>query len=203
MILVSPEHIASYTQAGWWSEQTIGELFLQTAARQPEAPAVIDAPNRPQISGDAPLSWRWQDVLTQTGRLVALFAAQGLRKDDVVVMQLPNCAEMHAIYLACALTGVVVSPVPVQYREHELEHILALTAPRVGFTVSFGMSDNAVKPVDNRLAAHLGFRPQDNSEPFRTAVEAKTPPPDPKAPAVQHLGGWFVDLGHPDDGAAK
>jgi acyl-CoA synthetase (AMP-forming)/AMP-acid ligase II len=127
MILVSPEHIASYTQAGWWSEQTIGELFLQTAARQPEAPAVIDAPNRPQISGDAPLSWRWQDVLTQTGRLVALFAAQGLRKDDVVVMQLPNCAEMHAIYLACALTGVVVSPVPVQYRAHELDHILQIT----------------------------------------------------------------------------
>jgi uronate dehydrogenase len=30
-------------------------------------------------------------------------------------------------------------------------------------------------------------------------MEAKTPPPDPKAPAVQHLGGWFVDLGHPDD----
>lgn len=79
----------------------------------------------------------------------------------------------------------------------------ALTAPRVGFTVSFGMSDNAVKPVDNRLAAHLGFCPQDNTEPFRAAVEAKTPPPDPKAPAVQHLGGWFVDLGHPDDEAAK
>jgi len=131
MILVSPEHIASYTQAGWWSEQTIGELFLQTAARQPEAPAVIDAPNRPQISGDAPLSWRWQDVLTQTGRLVALFAAQGLRKDDVVVMQLPNCAEMHAIYLACALTGVVVSPVPVQYRAHELDHILQITGAQV------------------------------------------------------------------------
>jgi uronate dehydrogenase len=78
----------------------------------------------------------------------------------------------------------------------------ALTAPRVGFTVSFGMSDNAVKPVDNRLAGHLGYRPQDNTERFRTAVEAKTPVPDPKAPAVQALGGWFVDLGHPDDEAA-
>ena len=79
----------------------------------------------------------------------------------------------------------------------------ALTAPRVGFTVSFGISDNAVKPVDNRLANHLGYLPQDNSEAFRAAVEARTPVPDPKAPAVQHLGGWFVDLGHPDDEAAK
>lgn len=75
----------------------------------------------------------------------------------------------------------------------------ALTAPRLGFTVSFGISDNAVKPVDNRLAGHLGFHPQDNTEPFRAALEASLPTPDPKAPAVQHLGGWFVDLGHPDD----
>jgi uronate dehydrogenase len=79
----------------------------------------------------------------------------------------------------------------------------ALTAPRVGFTVAFGMSDNTVKPVDNRLAAHLGFHPQDSTEPFRAAVEARTPQPDPTAPSVQCLGGWFVDLGHPDDGVAK
>jgi len=77
----------------------------------------------------------------------------------------------------------------------------ALTAPRVGFTLSFGMSDNAVKPVDNRLAAHLGFHPQDSTEPHRAAVEARTPAPDPKAAAVQCLGGWFVDLGHPDEAA--
>lgn len=75
----------------------------------------------------------------------------------------------------------------------------ALTAPRVGFTVSFGLSDNTVKPVDNRLAAHLGFHPQDNTEAYRAAVEARTPVLDPKAPAVQYLGGWFVDLGHPND----
>lgn len=77
----------------------------------------------------------------------------------------------------------------------------SLTAPRVGFTVSFGMSDNKVKPVDNRLAGHLGFHPQDSTEPYRAAVEAAKPPLDGKAPATTALGGWFVDLGHPDDEA--
>lgn len=75
----------------------------------------------------------------------------------------------------------------------------ALTAPRVGFTVSFGISDNKEKPVDNRLAGHLGFLPQDNTERFRAAMEARTPVPDPKAPQVQCLGGYFVEMGHPDD----
>lgn len=78
----------------------------------------------------------------------------------------------------------------------------ALTAPRVGFTVSFGISDNREKPVDNRLAGHLGYDPQDNTERFRAAMEARTPVPDPKAQAVQHLGGFFVELGHPNDEVA-
>lgn len=75
----------------------------------------------------------------------------------------------------------------------------ALTAPRVGHTISFGMSDNKVKTVDNTGAAHLGFIPRDSSEPFRGKVEAATPVPDPKSPATRYLGGWFCELGHPDD----
>ena len=77
----------------------------------------------------------------------------------------------------------------------------ALTAPHVGFTLAHGISDNPLKVVDNRLSDHLGWHPRDSTEPFRASVEANTPVPDPKAPAVQHLGGWFVDLGHPEDEA--
>lgn len=75
----------------------------------------------------------------------------------------------------------------------------SLTAPRVGHTISFGMSDNKVKTVDNSGANHLGYIPRDSSEPFREAVEARTSTPDPKAAAVKYLGGWFCELGHPDD----
>jgi uronate dehydrogenase len=77
----------------------------------------------------------------------------------------------------------------------------SLTAPRVGHTMVFGISDNAVKPVSNRFAGHLGFHPKDKTETFRAALESRLPAPDASAPAVQCLGGWFVDLGHPDDEA--
>lgn len=77
----------------------------------------------------------------------------------------------------------------------------ALTAARVGHTISFGLSDNKVKMVDNRAANHLGYAPQDSSEPFRSKIEAKTPVPDAKAASVKYLGGWFCDLGHPNDKA--
>lgn len=75
----------------------------------------------------------------------------------------------------------------------------SLTAPRVGHTISFGMSDNKLKTVDNRGAGHLGFVPQDSSEPFRAMVEAGTPVTDPTKPSAKYLGGWFCELGHPDD----
>jgi len=77
----------------------------------------------------------------------------------------------------------------------------SLTAPHVGHTISFGLSDNAVKAVDNRKAAHLGYLPQDSSEPFRAKVEAQIPPADPHATSTRCVGGWFVDLPHPDDTA--
>ena len=79
----------------------------------------------------------------------------------------------------------------------------ALTAPRVGHSIAFGLSDNRLKPVDNSGANHLGFVPRDDTEAFRAAVEARTPVPDPNAPSVKYLGGWFCELGHPDDEAAS
>lgn len=75
----------------------------------------------------------------------------------------------------------------------------SLTAPRVGHTLAFGISDNKVKVIDNSGANHLGYIPQDSSEPYREKVEAKTVVSDPNAAAVRYLGGWFCDLGHPDD----
>lgn len=78
----------------------------------------------------------------------------------------------------------------------------SLTAPRVAHTVVFGASDNRHQPFDNRLASHLGFHPADNTEPFRAALEARTPEPRAHDAVVRCLGGMFVDFPHPDDDPA-
>lgn len=79
----------------------------------------------------------------------------------------------------------------------------SLTAPRVAHSIIFGTSNNRHRMVDNRLAAHIGFHPQDDTEAHRAEVEARLKPADPDAPASRFLGGWFVDLGHPDDDTKK
>ena len=136
MIVVPHAKIEQYTQAGWWGVQTMGELFIDTAQRQPDLLAVADPPNRLAITGDAAKRWSWGQLLTQVGQYCAFLEQQGVRKDDVIVVQMPNCVEMHAIYLACAINGVVVSPVPMQYRAHELIHVIETTHARVAITTA-------------------------------------------------------------------
>ena len=70
-----------------------------------------------------------------------------------------------------------------------------LTTPVLGHSIIFGMSDNAVTWWDNAQARHIGYAPQDSSDPFREAVYARTPMPDLNDPAVQFQGGGFVKAG--------
>lgn len=77
----------------------------------------------------------------------------------------------------------------------------ALTAPRVGFSVIFGTSDNAAGAVSNLGAGHVGFRPQDSADGYAAAVLANTERPDPTQPYARVVGGVFAATGHPDDGA--
>lgn len=136
MVLVPQERIADYVARGWWGERTLADLFIATAQRQPGTFAVADPPNRPQITGDAARRCTWGGLLAEVGRMAAFLHGQGLRKDDVVVVQLPNGVELHALYLACAALGIVISPVPMQYRAHEIGHVVATTRARMAITTA-------------------------------------------------------------------
>jgi len=79
----------------------------------------------------------------------------------------------------------------------DLERLVVscLTAPLVGYSVVYGMSNNRTQWWDNTKARHLGYVPQDSSEPFRAAVEARQAPLDYNDPAVLYQGGAFVRTG--------
>lgn len=75
----------------------------------------------------------------------------------------------------------------------------ALTCTRPDHSIIYGVSANTTAPYDNRHAAHIGFRPEDNAEAFRDAVEAARPPHAPDAPEIATHGGAFATFGHFDD----
>ena len=83
----------------------------------------------------------------------------------------------------------------LSYDDLERLVVAALTAPVVGHSIVYGMSDNSTTWWDNTSARHLGFRPQDSSEPFRAAREASQPALDRSDPTVRLQGGGYVAMG--------
>jgi uronate dehydrogenase len=83
----------------------------------------------------------------------------------------------------------------LSYDDMERLVLAALSAPVVGHSVIYGASDNAVGWWDNTPARHIGYRPQDSSEPFRAAREAAQPVLDLNDPVTLLQGGGFVAKG--------
>jgi acyl-CoA synthetase (AMP-forming)/AMP-acid ligase II len=127
VILVKPDKVVDYTARGWWGTQTLWDLFCVNLRERPDAEAVVDAPNRLEFAHGTPRRLSWTELADEVDRFCLLLLAHNIRRDDVLVVQLPNCVEQFVVYLACARIGLIVTPVPVQYREHELAHIVTLT----------------------------------------------------------------------------
>lgn len=83
----------------------------------------------------------------------------------------------------------------LSYDDLERLVVASLTAPVVGHSIVYGMSDNTTTWWDNTAARHIGYRPQDSSEPFRAAAEARQPDIDLQDPTAIHQGGAYVRIG--------
>ena len=83
----------------------------------------------------------------------------------------------------------------MSYDDLERLVVASLTAPVVGHSVIYGMSDNTTTWWDNTPARHIGYRPQDSSEPFRAAAQARQRALDLDNPATLYQGGGFVTRG--------
>ena len=134
MILVAKDKIDEYTARGWWGAQTLWNLFERNVREFGDREAVVDAPNRSEFAHGPPQRLSWQQLSDTVDGLSSALIHNGLRRDDIAVAMLPNCVEQFVVYLACARLGVVVSPVPVQYREHELAHIISHTGAVAAIT---------------------------------------------------------------------
>jgi uronate dehydrogenase len=73
-----------------------------------------------------------------------------------------------------------------------------LTASRFGYAVLYGASNNDNALWDNRLMAHIGYRPQDNAAAWRARLMPGDDPRDPDDPAVKFQGGPYCAPGYMD-----
>ena len=167
MITNTPERIQAFTEKGWWGTETLGDLFLRTVENTPDALAVVDPPNRTEFTQGEPQRLTYRELSQAVERLAVRLLEQGIGKDDILAVQLPNTVELVIVYLAAARLGAIVSPFPVQYREYELEQLVNfLEAKAFIITTQIGKQQHA------QMVAGLG----------------------PKLPTLQHILAWGQDV---------
>ncbi len=154
MILASPERISEYTSKGCWGARTLLDDFKHHARSMPERTAMVDPLNKEALLGTAPERVSYTDFDRAVEATASALHAEGIDKDDIVLVQLPNCWELAMLYLAVARAGGVISPMPMQWRAKEVTYVAELTQAKAMITINefhgFGhraMAEEAARKV--------------------------------------------------------
>ncbi len=114
---VSKEQIELYTRLGFWDRWTFCDYIKRWAEALPDKEALIDSKTR--------LTWSQYGVMMD--RMALHFLELGIKRDDLIVTQIPNCVEAIMTEMALARIGACVVPLAMQWREHELNYVLGQT----------------------------------------------------------------------------
>ncbi len=183
MYLTPAARIADHEARGWWSGESVDQIFQRAAAGGSGALALVDPPNRAELDGETPERLSWTALRARVERAAAALLMAGLRRDDVVCFQLPNTVDAVVLFLAAARLGLIVSPVVMQYRAHELGHIVAQAAPRAFVTVPhFQGHDHAamIRRIADGTPAMIALVLGDNAvgaQNLRAMIAAADPAP--------------------------
>jgi acyl-CoA synthetase (AMP-forming)/AMP-acid ligase II len=132
--------IDEWVAKGAWTDETVQQLFIDRVGEFGDALAVVDPPNKRELVDIDPLRVSWNEMSTQVDALASVLLENGLGEGDVVAVQLPNIVELAVVYLAVWRIRGIVSPLPVQYRRHELVEL-----GNIGSVDAFITSDRIAK----------------------------------------------------------
>ncbi len=116
--LYTPALIEKYTRAGYWGHMSLSDYWERNAALHPSGEA----------ASDSRIRLTWEDAWVWIKQLAMGFLDLGLKRDDMVVAQLPNCVELVLMRAACERAGLLFLPALRTLRHTEMEHILRFTA---------------------------------------------------------------------------
>jgi hypothetical protein len=115
---------------------TLDGLFRRLLARQPDALALADPPDKPRVTGQPPQRLTFAQADRAIAALAAHFVEAGLPANSVIAVQLPNTIEFALTVLAAHRAGLVVALLPQLWRQAELTVALNRTGARAVVTMS-------------------------------------------------------------------
>jgi acyl-CoA synthetase (AMP-forming)/AMP-acid ligase II len=139
----TPDQIAAYRDAGWWTETTTADMLEDCARGQPDRLAIADPRTR----------LTYAEYARRSERLASHFIRLGLTSNDVVALQLPNWSEFAIVVSAAMLAGIPFCQVHSDFRSREIEFVLCYTGAAVFICpVAFRRFDYLAMITDLRSA---------------------------------------------------
>ncbi|MBA0124253.1 AMP-binding protein [Haloechinothrix sp. YIM 98757] len=194
---------ARYRAEGYWEGIPLAQYFIARAEASPAAVAVVDGSTR----------LTYAELLARADGAALRLRELGLRPDDRIVVQLPNCWEFIALVIGCLRLGVVPVMALPAHRDHELSHLVehaearAIAVPdelkgfdHVAMAHRIAERSSTVEHVLVTSAApgagSVDLRQvcAPAGDPARAREELDSAPPDPGSVAVFLLSGGTTGL---------
>lgn len=118
MIMYPKEIIRRYEAKGWWGKKSLNDYLEENALEYRDKEAFVDSFGS-RVT--------WGEVLKNVDRLALAFLELGVKKDDFVILQIPNCVEFVYVHYALSKIGAITVPVVNLFRTNELDYILGLS----------------------------------------------------------------------------
>ena len=112
--------IQAMKAAGYWPDRLLLDDLDRWAAETPEKIATVD---HNSVTG-VQTTLTYAELKDRVDRLANGLIRLGIRKGDVVSLQLPNWWQFQAMHLACLRAGAVTNPVMPIFRARELRFML-------------------------------------------------------------------------------
>ena len=135
MIFASSENVREWTEKRIWGTKTLIDYFKENVAKTPDMIGLADPLNKEALLGLKPEKLTFREIDRAVDATAEALIAKGIKKDDIIMVQLPNCWELAMLYLAITRAGALISPMPMQWRQLEIEYIVGLTEAKAFITV--------------------------------------------------------------------
>lgn len=117
------DRVLEYTSKGWWTDETVQQLFIGRVEELRDQVAVIDPYNKKSLVDLEYMEVTWNQLNEQVDSVAALLLSCGIGEGSVVAVQLPNIVEQIVTFMALWRVRAIISPLPVQYRRHEIVEV--------------------------------------------------------------------------------
>ena len=119
-IVLEPELAKSYKARGLWTGETFFEVLERRARQHPDR----------EVFADAKARITYGALKNQVERCAEFLRRIGIKRGDVVTIQLPNRIDFPIVFFALELIGAIANKVNPDFRARELEYILKFSGSR-------------------------------------------------------------------------